>query len=125
MSTSEAAAPVLIAIGERSPGRLVRETRVRHQLSQKQLAIRAGTTQSAIARIEADGTSPAIETLRELLRVMGEDLVIGTKPREWGIDGTLNETNRRYNATERLERGLGFSDVVREMRGAKKDPAGT
>lgn len=46
--------------------------------------------------------------------------MIGTKPREWGIDVTLNETNRRYSATERLERGLGFSDVVREMRGRNR-----
>lgn len=56
---------------------------------------------------------------------MGEDLVIGTEPRDWGIDATLNATNRRYSATERLERGLGFSDVVREMRGEKKGRAVT
>src|SRR6201996_933486 len=37
-----------------SPGALLRQARVRHELSQEQLAIRAGTTQSAIARMERD-----------------------------------------------------------------------
>lgn len=109
---------------ELSPGRLIREARLAHRLSQKQLAVRAGTTQSAIARIEADRISPSIETMRELLRVIGEDLLLGTRTREWGVDVTLNEKNRRYSATERLERGLGFSDVVREMQGEKPDRAG-
>lgn len=109
---------------DRAPGRLLREARVRHGLSQQQVAVRAGTTQSAVARIEADRGSPSVETLRELLRVIGEDLILGTKPREWGVDVTLNETNQRYNATERLERGLGFSDVVREMQGEKPDRTG-
>ena len=43
--------------------------------SQEQLAIRAGTTQSAIARIERDRTSPSIETMRALFQAMEEDFV--------------------------------------------------
>ena len=36
-----------------------------------QLAVRAGTTQSAISRIERDRVSPSVETLRELLYLLG------------------------------------------------------
>ena len=100
---------------DRSPGELLREARIRHGLSQKQLAIRAGTTQSAIARIERDRTSPSIRTLAALFQAMEEDFVFGTRPRDWGVDLTLNHANLELTVTGRLERQLGFSDFVREF----------
>jgi transcriptional regulator with XRE-family HTH domain len=102
---------------DRTPGELLREARVRHELSQGQLAIRAGTTQSAIARIEHDRTSPSVKTLTALFQAMEEDFVFGTKPRDWGVDLDLNRKNLEYGSTERFERGLGFSDFVREYGG--------
>ncbi|MFT3863508.1 MAG: helix-turn-helix transcriptional regulator [Solirubrobacterales bacterium] len=102
---------------DRTPGELLREARIRHELSQKQLAIRAGTTQSAIARIERDRTSPTIKTLTNLFQAMEEDFVFGTRPRDWGVDLTLNHKNLEYTPAERVARGLGFSEVVREIQG--------
>jgi transcriptional regulator with XRE-family HTH domain len=102
---------------DRSPGALLREARIRHELSQEQLAIRAGTTQSAIARIERDRVSPSIKTLTALFQAMEEDFVFGTRPRDWGVDLSLNHLSLEYTPTQRLERGLGFSDVVREIGG--------
>jgi transcriptional regulator with XRE-family HTH domain len=102
---------------DRTPGELLRQARVRHELSQEQLAIRAGTTQSAIARIERDRASPSINTLTALFQAMEEDFVFGARPRDWGVDLTLNHANLEFTPTQRLERGLGFSDVVREVRG--------
>jgi transcriptional regulator with XRE-family HTH domain len=81
------------------------------------LAIRARTTQSAIARIEHDKVSPSIKTFTALFQAMEEDFVFGAKRRDWGVDITLNHLNLEYTPTERLERGLGFSDVVREIGG--------
>jgi transcriptional regulator with XRE-family HTH domain len=101
----------------RTPGQLLRELRIRHELSQEQLAIRAGTTQSAIARIERDRTSPSINTMSALFQAMEEDFVFGARPRDWGVDLTLNDQTLAYSPTERLEHGLGFSDVVREIQG--------
>jgi transcriptional regulator with XRE-family HTH domain len=106
---------------DRTPGKLLRQARVRHELSQEQLAIRAGTTQSAIARIERDRTSPSIKTLTALFRAMEEDFVFGARPRDWGVDLTLNHKNLEFTPTQRLERGLGFSDVIREVRGRIAD----
>jgi transcriptional regulator with XRE-family HTH domain len=100
-----------------TPGELLRQTRVRHELSQQQLAVRAGTTQSAIARIERDKISPSIKTLTDLFQAMEEDFVFGARRRDWGVDFTLNRKNEQFDATGRLERGLGFSDVIRERRG--------
>ncbi|MBS1886390.1 MAG: helix-turn-helix transcriptional regulator [Actinobacteria bacterium] len=120
--TNEKPPPIEPApLEDRTPGELLREARTRHELSQQQLAVRAGTTQSAIARIEHDRTSPSIKTLTALFQAMEEDFVFGTRPRDWGVDLTLNHSNLEYEATGRLERGLGFSDFVREVRGQISD----
>ncbi len=83
---------------ERTPGELLRQARVRHELSQEQLAIRSGTTQSAIARIERDRTSPSIKTMTELFQAMEEDFVFGARPRDWGVDLTLNDQTLELSA---------------------------
>jgi transcriptional regulator with XRE-family HTH domain len=97
-----------------TPGQLLREARHRHGVSQKRLAIRAGTTQSAISRIERDGVSPSVTTLRELLRLLGEDLTLGAEPRDWGFDRTLTRERLAMTPSERLDYGLAFADIVIE-----------
>lgn len=55
-------------------GRLVRDTRLRHGLSQQQLARWSATTQRHIGRIERGEVSPSVDTLAKILRAMGERL---------------------------------------------------
>lgn len=100
-----------------TPGEILRDARRKHGVSQARLAIRAGTTQSAISRIESDRVSPSVETLRELLHMLGEDLVLGAEPRDAGIDTTLNQRNLRMTPEDRVRRGLEFADFVRRNRG--------
>lgn len=100
-----------------TPGRLLREARLRHGVSQEQLATRAGTTQSAISRIEKDRVSPTVETLGELLHMLGEDLLLSTEPRDWGVDRTLNQSNLQLSPEGRVRQGLAFADFVRQNRG--------
>jgi transcriptional regulator with XRE-family HTH domain len=100
-----------------TPGQLLREARERHGVSQKRLAMRAGTTQSAISRIERDKVSPSVETLRELLYLLGEDLSLGAEKRESGIDWTLNAENLRLSPADRVRKGLAFAEFVRRNRG--------
>jgi len=90
----------------RTPGQLLKEARRRHGVSQKRLAMRAGTTQSAISRIERDRVSPSVETLRELLYLLGEDLTLGAEDRDSGIDPTLNAERLKLSPSERVEYGL-------------------
>ena len=97
------------------PGRLLREARSRHGLSQGRLARRAGTTQSAISRIEKERGSPTVQTLAELLRLMGEDLVLKVEPRDAGIDRTLIDQRLQLDEGERLDYGVAFADQVIEM----------
>jgi transcriptional regulator with XRE-family HTH domain len=107
------------------PGRLLREARLRHGLSQERLAIRAGTTQSAISRIEQERGSPTVRTLSELLNLMGEELVLSAQKRDSGTDLTLNEGNLRLTPEQRVERGLQFAGFIRRNRGGESPPPRT
>lgn len=97
-----------------TPGQLLSEVRRRHKVSQRRLAIRAGTTQSAISRIESDHVSPSIETLRGLLYLLGEDLALRSEPRDWGIDRTLIRERFGLSPSERIDYGLAFANQVIE-----------
>jgi transcriptional regulator with XRE-family HTH domain len=97
-----------------SPGELLSQARKRHGVSQKRLAIRASTTQSAISRIERDRVSPSIDTLRELLYLLGEDLTLRADHRDWAIDRTLIRERFALTAGERIDYGLAFANQVIE-----------
>jgi transcriptional regulator with XRE-family HTH domain len=99
----------------KTPGQLLQEARERHGVSQKRLAMRASTTQSAISRIERDRVSPSVETLRELLYLLGEDLTLGAEQRDSGIDRTLNAGQLKLSPTQRLEHGMAFTNQVIAM----------
>lgn len=96
----------------KTPGQLLREARKRHGVSQKRLAMRASTTQSAISRIERDRVSPSVETLRELLYLLGEDLTLGAEERDFGIDRTLNAERLKSSPSERLEYGQAMAEQL-------------
>jgi transcriptional regulator with XRE-family HTH domain len=93
---------------------LLREARRRHGVSQARLAIRAGTTQSAISRIERDHVSPTIETLRELLHLLGEGLVLETVAADPGVDRTITRRNLERSPAARVDYGLAFANTVIE-----------
>jgi transcriptional regulator with XRE-family HTH domain len=108
-----------------SPGSILREARQRRGVSQRGLAARAGTTQSAISRIEQDRVSPSVETLRQLLDLLGEELTLSSSRPETGIDLTLNEANLTQPLTARVDASLGFADFVRRGRGGSNPSPGT
>ncbi|MGH2986714.1 MAG: helix-turn-helix domain-containing protein [Solirubrobacterales bacterium] len=99
---------------EVTPGQLLRDARRRHGVSQARLATRAGTTQSAISRIESDRVSPSVETLRSLLHLLGEDLVLEAEQRDSGIDRAMVHERFRLSPAERVEAGRRFADQVIE-----------
>jgi transcriptional regulator with XRE-family HTH domain len=105
---------------DRTPGELLRETRLRRGVSQARLAIRAGTTQSAISRIEGDRLSPSVETLRRLLHLLGEDLVLRAEPRDSGIDRSQIRERLKLSASERVDYGIAFADFVIEQRRSER-----
>lgn len=97
---------------ETSPGQLLREARERRGLSQKRLAIRAGTTQSAISRIEKDHVSPTVETLAELLHLLGEELVLEAREPDTGIDRSMIRERWKLSPEERIDYARSFAEMV-------------
>jgi ribosome-binding protein aMBF1 (putative translation factor) len=63
-------------------GEQVRRLREARGMSQQELARRAGTSQPAIARLEAGGVDPRLETLHRLGRALDADLVLRFQPHE-------------------------------------------
>lgn len=101
-----------------SPGALIRDARKRHGLSQARLALRAGTTQTAISRLERGRRSPSVATLRRLLLVMGEDLDLSTRPLEHASDPVHLAAELRLSPAERLERAFAWTTFNDELRAA-------
>ena len=98
-------------------GALLRDARRRHGLTQRQLAIRARTSQAAISRIERDVVSPSVATLAELLWMMNERLDLNATPVEWGFDATLNRARLALSPEDRVRRGVAHSRRMSEIRG--------
>ena len=97
-------------------GELVRTLRRRHGLTQAQLAIRAGTTQTAISRLESGTRSPTAETLRRLLLVMGEELRLGARTLSGTFDGAHLEAERSLSPRQRLERAFTWMRLNEAVR---------
>ena len=70
-------------------GALVREERLRRQLTQQDLADRSGTGQKTISRIETGNEGASLETVFRLLAVLG--LEIRFSPRDMGIGKSVSD----------------------------------
>ena len=99
-------------------GEFLREARRRHGLTQQQLAYRARTSQAAISRIERDLVSPSVDTLAQLLDLLGEELALDSRPIDYGHDVTLLQQNLAQDVTDRLRRQAAWANSVRELQRA-------
>lgn len=96
---------------------LVREARKRARLTQRELAERAGTTQSSIARLESGRTRPTFETVLRLLRLCGMDLDVMLVERD-DSDWVQAKRLLALSPAERLDRGVRVAGTMRELREA-------
>ena len=101
-----------------TPGELLRDVRRRHGLTQRQLAARARTSQAAISRIERGLVSPSVATLGTLLDLMGEELVLGAEPIDYGHDRTLLELNLQISPERRIARQASWANGIKELQRA-------
>jgi predicted transcriptional regulator len=98
-----------------TPAELVKELRVQNALSQRELAYRAGTSQSAIARIERGDEDVTWTRLRSILSSMGEEPVLGRKrlASRYDFDDLMRE--RAMSPAERLAAGLDLNRFASEV----------
>ncbi|MEO5535971.1 MAG: helix-turn-helix transcriptional regulator [Pseudolysinimonas sp.] len=97
---------------------LVREARRRVGWTQSRLAEAAGTTQSAIARLESGRTSPAFDEVIRLLRLMGMDLDLMLVERD-DSDWIQAQRTLRLSTAERLARHDRVTAQYRAIRGTR------
>jgi UDP-N-acetylglucosamine 1-carboxyvinyltransferase len=86
-----------------TPDRLIRDARHDAGLTQAELGDRLGTTQSAIARLEAEGANPRLGTLVRALDACGRELVLESRPYRSSIDETLVAGRLRLTPAQRIK----------------------
>lgn len=95
-----------------TPGELIRQTRQRRGLSQERLAIRAGTKQSAVSRLERGQVSPTFESLQLLMNAMGYQVELVPKPMRRDYDPLHRQANAQRSPSDRLRLGMSWNRLV-------------
>ena len=98
-----------------TPGELVRETRLRKGVTQRSLALRAGTSQSAIARIERGEEEMTWSRFRTLMVSMGEEPTVTSQPLKSRYDARDMQAQRAMGLSSGLKGGLNFNDLLSKM----------
>lgn len=93
-------------------GEVVRQARKRHAVSQQVLALRAGTDQAAISRIERGEISPSVETVERLLAAIGERLRLEPIPLERDYDPLHMRATLERSPEERLRLAISWNRLA-------------
>jgi transcriptional regulator with XRE-family HTH domain len=93
-------------------GKLIREVRKRRRLSQRVLALRAGTDQAAISRIEQGEVSPSVDTVERLLAALGERLTLEPGALERDYDPLHMRATLRRSPEERLRLAISWNRLA-------------
>jgi predicted transcriptional regulator len=98
-----------------TPADLIRDARRRKGLSQRRLALRAGTSQSAIARIEAGAEEVTWPRLRAIMLSMGEEPVLSARPLASRYDAADLLRDRGSAPELRLSNGVEFNEFATKL----------
>lgn len=98
-------------------GDLIREARKRAQLTQADLAARAGTSQSGIARWESGRTAVSLDDVVRLVRLCDFDLELMLLPRD---DSDITQAARLagLSGQQRMDRHTRITRQLSELRAA-------
>jgi transcriptional regulator with XRE-family HTH domain len=99
----------------REVGRALREAREHHGLSQRRLALRAGTSQDAISRIERGVEAPTLERFAQLMLVLGRKPVLSVEPLESPVPGPELAIGKEMTARERLREAMSWNLVASQL----------
>ena len=109
---------------------LLREARLRAGLSQRELAARAGTTQSVVGRVEAGLADPNVTTVERLLEAAGFTLKVALGPRtpddplieayKRDIDRSLLRENLKKSPEQRVRGLQSLARLADEARRARR-----
>ncbi|NKB86705.1 MAG: helix-turn-helix domain-containing protein [Acidobacteria bacterium] len=100
---------------------IIRRARLRAGLTQSEVAARLKTTQSAVARWEAGGTSPSYDAVARVVEACGfglESRIVEADTAEW----TLAQLSLRLTPEQRFDqlvRTVAFADAGRSALGVR------
>ncbi len=99
-------------------GSVLREAREQQGLSQRRLALRAGTSQDAISRIERGVEAPTLERFAQLMLVLGRRSVLRVEPLESPVPVPELGVGAEMTARERLREAIGWNLVASRLAAA-------
>ncbi len=111
-------------------GELIRTVRQRHGISRTQLAIRAGSDEATISRLEQGGAPATPDQLQALLLVMGERPVfddggaqpVSSEPIPLEFDAEELADASAQGPSERLERSAQWNRLAAQLARAELRP---
>ena len=101
-------------------GALLRQRRLAHGLSQRTLALRAGTRQATISRIENGREIPTVDRLDQLLIALGERLELDAAPLDPERPLAAVRADRSRDMSDRLEDGFALASFANQLTGAAR-----
>jgi transcriptional regulator with XRE-family HTH domain len=96
-------------------GPLVRSLRHEAGVTQRHLAARMGTTQSAVAALERPDSNPTLRTVADALDALGYELTLGASPKPPGVDESLIRQQLELTPAQRLRQLEGMAHQAREL----------
>ena len=101
------------------PGSLLVRARAMAGISQRELAMRASTAQSVVARVENGETNPSLATLDRLLGAAGFQLRRTLEPKPV-VNSHMLEDSERILRLSPLERLREVANISRFIAGARR-----
>jgi transcriptional regulator with XRE-family HTH domain len=86
------------------------------RVSQRALAIRAGTSQSYVSRVEAGGVQPTLGQAERLLNCLGYQLTLDLEPLPSRSDPHGLPAQLAMTAEERMQSAAAIHNAVVELR---------
>lgn len=96
-------------------GGVLREAREQQGLSQRRLALRAGTSQDAISRIERGVEAPTLERLAQLLMALGLRPVLSVEPLEGLVVQSKLAAAGAMSPSERLREASSWNQMAARL----------
>lgn len=98
-------------------GAVLRQRRLAHGVSQRQLALRAGTRQATISRIENGHEIPTTDRLNHLLSALGERLELRALPLDPERPTEDLRDDQAKGMSLRLEEGFALASFAGQLAG--------
>lgn len=98
-----------------SPGQVLRETRKLLGLSQRRLALRAGTSQDAISRIERGAEAPTFDRFSQLMLAMGQRVSLTLEPLESRVSPSELTITTAMTPEERLREAVSWNRLASQL----------